>query len=337
MLFVQSLNNALHEMMAKDRQVILIGEDILDPYGGAFKVSKGLSTQFPKQVISTPISEQTITGAAIGMAMRGMKPVVEIMFGDFITLCTEQIVNQATKYQWMFNGQVTVPIVIRTPIGGGRGYGPTHSQTLESMFMSVPNLRIVAPSLFHNPGEMLKQCVFEFEQPVLFIEKKTDYPKLLITGDWFEELKIHRSRGEDGIEDILLSLYQDEKPDVVIVTYGGMAEMASKCAIEFFLENEVLINVLVLGSVRPILHSLIIEQARNCGRILVLEEGNKTGGWGAEVSSIVHENVFSYMHAPVLRVGASDNTIPSAMHLESQVLPSLGMLKKNVHQLIREI
>jgi pyruvate/2-oxoglutarate/acetoin dehydrogenase E1 component len=337
MLFVQSLNNALHEMMAKDRQVILIGEDILDPYGGAFKVSKGLSTQFPKQVISTPISEQTITGAAIGMAMRGLKPVVEIMFGDFITLCTEQIVNQATKYQWMFNGQVTVPIVIRTPVGGGRGYGPTHSQTLESMFMSVPNLRIIAPSLFHNPGEMLKQCVFDFEQPVLFIEKKTDYPKLLITGDWFEELKIDRSRGEDGIEDILLSLYQDEKPDAVIVTYGGMAEMASKCAIEIFVEHEVLINVLVLGSVRPIMHSRIIEQARNCGRILVLEEGNKTGGWGAEVSSIVHENVFPYMHAPVLRVGASDNTIPSAMHLESQVLPSQDMLKKNVHQLIREI
>ncbi len=146
MLYVEPLNTALHEMMSKDRQIILIGEDILDPYGGAFKVSKGLSTRFPKQVISTPISEQSITGAAIGMAMRGMKPVVEIMFGDFITLCTEQIVNQATKYPWMFNEQVTVPIVIRTPMGGGRGYGPTHSQTLENLFLPCPTMILAAQS-----------------------------------------------------------------------------------------------------------------------------------------------------------------------------------------------
>ncbi|MBT4764624.1 hypothetical protein HOO14_06480 [bacterium] len=118
MLYLESINKSLHNLMSLDKSVILIGEDLLDPYGGAFKVSKGLSTDFPEQVISTPISEQAIVGSAIGMAMKGMKPVVEIMFGDFLTLCFDQIINHATKYHWMFNEQITVPIVIRTPMGG---------------------------------------------------------------------------------------------------------------------------------------------------------------------------------------------------------------------------
>ena len=134
MLYLESINKALYDLMAADCNVVLIGEDLLDPYGGAFKVSKGLSTRFPDQVVSTPISEQAITGAAIGMALRGMNPIVEIMFGDFLTLCLDQVVNHATKYRWMFNEQVIVPIVIRTPMGAGRGYGPTHSQSVCSRF-----------------------------------------------------------------------------------------------------------------------------------------------------------------------------------------------------------
>ena len=335
MLYVKSLNTALHEMMSKDRQVILIGEDILDPYGGAFKVSKGLSTRFPKQVISTPISEQSITGAAIGMAMRGMKPVVEIMFGDFITLCTEQIVNQATKYPWIFNGQVTVPIVIRTPMGGGRGYGPAHSQTLENLFMPVPNLRIVAPSLFHNPGEMLKKCVFEFEKPVLFIENKISYPKEIIVGEKFKNLNINRIKSNNHFDIVHLSMFLDEQPDVLILTYGGMSEIAANVSIELFMEEEILVKVIVLGDVKPFPLEAIIPTIIASGRVLVLEEGHVTGGWGTEVAYQIQQNAFTSLKKPVRCHGAKDFPIPSSILMEKEVLPTIASIKKNIMKLLK--
>ena len=170
MLYVQSLNQSLHKILANDKSVILMGEDLLDPYGGAFKVSKGLSTSFPAQVISTPISEAGIVGSAVGMAMRGLKPIVEIMFGDFLALASDQIVNHASKYSWMYNHKVTVPLLIRMPVGGRRGYGPTHSQSLESMFMSISGIDIIAPSLCHNPGQMLETIMGRINKPTIFIE-----------------------------------------------------------------------------------------------------------------------------------------------------------------------
>jgi pyruvate/2-oxoglutarate/acetoin dehydrogenase E1 component len=323
--------------MSDNTNVILIGEDLLDPYGGAFKVSKGLSTKFPKQVISTPISEQAITGAAIGMAMRGMKPIVEIMFGDFLTLCVDQIINHATKYHWMFNEQVTVPIVIRTPMGGGRGYGPTHSQSLESMFMSVPGLKIVAPSIFHNPGKMLKQCVINEDHPSLFIENKSAYPKELILGDRFDNFYINRVTEDGAYESLLLSLYPGEKIDALIITYGGMSEMAVKCAKSLFMDEEILVDVLILGSVKPLQKQLIINHAARIGRILVLEEGNMIGGWGAEVSSIIHEGAFMSLDSPVQRLGSEDLPIPSAMPMENEVLPTLEKLNKLMLKLTYDI
>ena len=155
-IYLNSLNQALRELLKENKGVYIIGEDIRDPYGGAFKVTKGLSLDFPDRVLNTPISEAAIVGIATGMAMRGLKPIVEIMFGDFITLAADQIVNHATKFNMMYANKVNVPLVIRTPMGGGRGYGPTHSQSLEKYFLGVPGLSVIAPSHFHNPGELLK-------------------------------------------------------------------------------------------------------------------------------------------------------------------------------------
>ena len=129
MRYVESINKSLHRLMKDDEKVLVLGEDIIDPYGGAFKVTKGLSTAFPSRVINTPISEASITGFATGLAIKGYKPILEIMFGDFITLCTDQIVNGASKFRWMYGEQFSVPLIIRTPMGGRRGYGSTHSQT----------------------------------------------------------------------------------------------------------------------------------------------------------------------------------------------------------------
>ena len=151
---LDSLNNALRLALAQDERVYLLGEDLLSPYGGAFKVARGLSDEFPGRVLTTPISEAGFTGLAVGMALGGLRPVVEIMFGDFITLAADQLINHAAKFAWMYNGNegepgrllAGAPLVLRTPMGGRRGYGPTHSQTLEKHFLGVPGLRVLAPS-----------------------------------------------------------------------------------------------------------------------------------------------------------------------------------------------
>jgi pyruvate/2-oxoglutarate/acetoin dehydrogenase E1 component len=317
MLYLESLNRALHDLMQHDPEVVLLGEDLHDPYGGAFKVSRGLSTAFPAQVISTPISEQAIIGAAIGMALRGMKPIAEIMFGDFMTLGVDQIVNHATKYHWMFNEQVNVPVVIRTPMGGGRGYGPTHSQSLESLFLSVPGLTMCAPSVFHDPGALLTHHVRYSNHPVLFVENKAAYPKKLYADR--DEKPLHCISREDTV---IASLYPDEPADVVVITYGGMAEVAAEVATSVFLEEEILVQVVVLATIKPLNLEPVLPLVRHAGKVVVLEEGPTTGGWGAEVAAMLHQSVHHDLQQPIARLGAKDMPIPSALPLEQTVLPT---------------
>jgi pyruvate dehydrogenase E1 component beta subunit/2-oxoisovalerate dehydrogenase E1 component len=149
---LESLNSALHSALAADPRVIILGEDILDPYGGAFKVTRGLSSAYPDRVLTTPVSEAAIVGIATGMSLRGFRPVVEIMFGDFITLAADQIINHVSKLRFMYNEQVQAPIVIRNTMGVRRGYGPTHSQSLEKIFLGIPGLRVLACPV-NEPGE----------------------------------------------------------------------------------------------------------------------------------------------------------------------------------------
>ncbi len=332
MLYLQSLNKSLHKILGENQDVILIGEDLLDPYGGAFKVSKGLSTSYPGQVISTPISEAGIVGSAVGMAMRGLKPIVEIMFGDFVALAADQIVNHASKYNWMYNEKVTVPVLIRTPVGGRRGYGPTHSQSLESMFMSVPGIDIIAPSLCHKPGEMLENIVNHIQKPTIFVEYKIDYAKKLY-GNKIRGFSIDRDDIDDYNQNITLSLYPEEEPDVLVITYGGNVTIVIEAVEKVFMDDELLTNVLVLSSVRPIDEKWIINKVKECGKIVIVEEGNKIGGWGAEVASIIQEKAFHELKCPVQRIGARDLPIPSSGPMENEILPSV----KSVIEIINVI
>ncbi len=330
MLYLESLNRSLHSILNNNKDVVLVGEDLLDPYGGTFKVSKGLSTAYPEQVISTPISEAGIVGAAVGMSMRGLKPIVEIMFGDFVSLAADQIINHACKYNWMYNGNVTVPVLIRTPVGGRRGYGPTHSQSLESIFMSVPGIEIVAPSLCHNPGEMMEKILNCIQKPTLFIEYKIDYAKKLY-GDKIGDFSIARDNIDDYNQNITLSLYPDKKPDVLIITYGGNVSIAIKAAEKVFMDEELLVNVLVLSSVRPIDEKWIISKIKRCGKIIIIEEGNKIGGWGAEVASVIQEKAFHELKCPVQRIGAMDIPIPSSGPMENEMLPSITRVIEKIN------
>ena len=198
---LDSLNTALRQALTSNPNVVLLGEDILDPYGGAFRVTRGLSTAFPDRVITTPVSEAGFVGLSTGMALRGLRPVVEIMFGDFVTLIADQVINHAAKFRWMYNNQVRVPLVIRTPMGGRRGYGPTHSQTLEKLFMGVPGLRVLAPCALGDPGELLLRAILDDDDPVLFVENKLLYPlQVKDTGSLDEfEISVYEASSSDQV------------------------------------------------------------------------------------------------------------------------------------------
>ncbi len=222
--------------MEKDERVYVLGEDILDPYGGAFKVTRGLSTKFPNRVLTTPISEAAIVGVSNGMALRGLRPVAEIMFGDFVTLTADQLVNHASKFRWMYNDQVRVPIVVRAPMGGRRGYGPTHSQSLEKMFLGVPGLKVVAPNALGDPGDLLLAAI-EDDDPVLFIEHKLLYTRPILEegkGD-LVDWKVERLEGMYPAF-VLRSAY---KPSLTLATYGYNFELVRQAANELMLEQEI--------------------------------------------------------------------------------------------------
>jgi 2-oxoisovalerate dehydrogenase E1 component len=315
--FVTALNRGLHELLEHDPSAFVIGEDLLDPYGGAFKVTKGLSTRFPERVLTTPLSEAGIVAWSTGAALRGLRPVAEIMFGDFLALAADQIVNHASKYRWIYGGDVSVPAVIRTPVGGHRGYGPTHSQSLEAMFMSVPGLAIVAPSHLLDPGELLRRCALGSRDPVLFVEHKLLYAQRLVgDGERAGEFFV---RASDGAYPTLhLSLAEFQAADAAIVTYGGSVAPAMEAARTLLVEHELLCDVVAPTLVSP---PPLTELARAVGRaptVAVLEEGPRRGGWGAEIAA----SLADAGAGRILRLAAPDSPIPSSKQLEDQLLPS---------------
>lgn len=336
MRYAESLNNALHHLMAEDKRIFVIGEDVLDPYGGAFKVTKGLSTVYPDRVITTPISEGGITGLAVGMAMRGLRPILEIMFGDFITLCADQIINSATKFSWMYNGQANVPLVVRTPMGGRKGYGPTHSQTLETLFLSVPGLTIISPSHFHNPGNLLRNAVLQENNPVLFVENKFLYPQLLMQlesdgkiGNFFAKTIQNYNKYYPTVS---LMPVEDEKPQITLVAYGGMAPIVAEGAFNVFMRDEIITEVILPSLVKPVPLPDIIESIRLSRRLIIAEESICTAGWGAELGCQVYENIFEILIKPIRRIGAKDLPIPSSRILEEENLPQVSDIERAIYQ-----
>jgi pyruvate/2-oxoglutarate/acetoin dehydrogenase E1 component len=314
---LDSLNHALHQAMDSDSRVFVIGEDILDPYGGAFKVTRGLSTKYPDRVLTTPISEAGIVGLASGMGMRGLRPVVEIMFGDFVTLIADQLINHAAKFRWMYNEKVRVPIVVRAPMGGRRGYGPTHSQSLEKHFLGVPGLKVVAPNTLGNPGAVLLSAI-EDEDPVLFIEHKLLYPRPLLES------------GRDDLVDFTMETDIGPYPYIVlrpqfparmtIATYGYNFELARAAATDLMMEYEIFSEIVVFSQLSPFnLHPLFSSVERT-GKLLTVEEGTLCLGWGAEILAQVAEKTSK---VKVKRVAAREFPIANAKSLEEAILPSV--------------
>ncbi len=304
MSYKDALYEALRSEMEADDSVVLIGEDFAN--GGAFGVVGDLLERFgPERVIRTPISENSYVGVGVGAAMTGLRPVVEIMFMDFITLAMDQIVNHAAKIHYMYNGQYSVPIVVRTPAGAGRGYGASHSQSLESWLIQVPGLKVVAPSDPADAGGLLRSAIWD-PNPVIFIENKLLYPK---KGPVPEDIppvplgqaKIVR-RGQD----------------ITVVTYGRMLDMALEAA--SILEPEgVSCEVIDLRTLKPMDITTLASSFGRTHRLVCVEEG--TGGIGAEVCSRLAE--VSSVAGKMVRVAAKDSPIPSAGPLEARVVPQL--------------
>ncbi len=329
---VQSINTALHELMDNDGSVIVIGEDLVDPYGGAFKVTRGLSTKHPDRVRSTPISESAITGIANGLSLRGQRPIAEIMFGDFLALCADQIINHMAKFHWMYDGKVEVPVVMRAPVGGRRGYGPTHSQCIEKIFFGIPGLVLVAVSLRHDPGELLCRAVAD-DRPVIFLEQKLLYGKRLKT-DAPAGLVLDLPDGERA-ERYPVAVFRPagESADVTIVTYGEMTEVVEDALTVLFDEDEMLAEYLVVAQLAPLRIEPIVESVRRTGRLLIVEEGTEPWGFGAEVIAKVTELLVD-KPPRCARVAALHLPIPNARPMEDAVLPDSARVVAGARRLL---
>lgn len=332
-LVVQNLNATLHSLMAEKADVFLIGEDIVDPYGGAFKVTRGLSTRFPQRVLATPISEAAIIGLGTGLSMRGYRPIVEIMFGDFLALGADQILNHLSKFQWMYNGQVETPIVIRTPVGGRRGYGPTHSQSIEKMFFGIPGLVVVGISLRHDPGELLRRAVVEDQRPVLFLEQKVLYPKRLCSeppaGMVFELPESER----DALYPTGFWRPAGVAADMTVVTYGSMTEIVEEAMGRSFENDEIVAEYVVPSQLAPLRIEPILESVRRTGRLLVVEEGTGPWGFGAEVIARASEELGNPPRSR--RVAAYHLPIPNTRAAEDRVLPNVERVVEAMRALTR--
>jgi pyruvate/2-oxoglutarate/acetoin dehydrogenase E1 component len=316
-----SLNAALHDALRDDAAVLLLGEDIADPYGGAFKVTSGLSTAFPDRVLTTPISEAGAVAVATGLAMRGFKPVVEIMFGDFLFLAGDQIVNHAAKYKFISNGRIRVPLVVRAPMGGRRGYGPTHSQSLEKHFLGVPDLWVVAPHPLADPGALLRQAI-DWPDPVLFVENKTGYAHKLIAAVPGYDI----AHVADPTAPFPTTVLMPQAAlDGLLICYGGLAPLALE-ALAHLRDREHLHFGLVIPSQlspMPTSHLDAMLREHDPAAIVTVEEAPPAGGWGAEIVATVTQlrETQDRIVPRLRRVGARDTAIPSSRDLEYETLP----------------
>lgn len=298
------------EEMERDPAVLLMGEDI-GVYGGAFAVTTGLLDRFgPDRVLETPISENSFVGVATGAAIGGLRPVVEIMFMDFLALAADQIINHAAKLHYIYGGQVTVPMVIRTPCGGGRGYGASHSQCLEAMFMGAAGLKIVAPSNPYDAKGMLKSAI-RYDGPVLFVEHKLLYGMKGAVPD------------DPGfVADLARAAIRRPGKDVSIVAHSRMVSYALEAA-DLLAGEGIDAEVVDLRVLKPLDEETLLGSVARTGKAVLVEEGNPQCGITAEVAALIAEKALSSLDGRVLRVGAADVPIPSAIELERQVLPAV--------------
>lgn len=324
------IHSALRSNMERDDRVLCIGEDIEAPYGGAFKVTGNLSELFPGRVLNTPISESAIVGLGSGLAMAGYRPVVEIMFGDFLTLAADQLINHAAKLRYTSGGEVHVPLIIRTAVGGGRGYGSTHSQCLEKHFFGLPDTRILALHPRYDPALVYDRLFATIDRPTLVLEHK------LLYGEYISDRAPSGFAWEDTVGNFPTSrLRPGAVPDVTIICYGGLVTMAERAADVLFEEHEIVAEVICPIELYPLRLAPLLESVQRSGRLLVVEEGQLFSGFGSEVIAAIHERAPGLLKGS-RRLGPPSCPIPAARSAELKMLPSFETIVDAVVGLTRE-
>ena len=319
--YCEALREAMCEEMRRDSNVYLMGEDI-GAYCGCFGVSKGMLEEFgPERVRETPISETAFVGAAVGSAMMGKRPIVEIMFSDFASVCFDQIINQAAKIHYMFAGKNKVPMVLRTPQGGGTGAAAQHSQCLEALYAHIPGLKVVVPSNAYDAKGLLKTAIRD-NNPVIFLETKLLYKTKCAVPE--EEYTI--PFGEAAVK--------AEGNDVTVISWGRTVQMCLDVASKLKEEGKSC-EVIDIRTLVPLDINTIIRSVKKTHKLVIVHEAVKTCGFGAEITSqICDSEAFFYLDAPVKRVGAMDCPIPFSPVLEKECLPNTGRIEKAIREIL---
>lgn len=318
--YLEAIKQAMDEEMTRDPSVFILGEDV-GIYGGAFRATEGFLEKYGDlRVLDTPLSESGFTGAAIGAALVGMRPIVEMQFADFISCAFDQLVNVAAKnhYRWA----AATPIVVRAPYGGNIHGGAFHSQCIEGFFFNVPGLKIVAPSTAYDAKGLLKASIRD-NDPVIYCEHKYLYRRIK---DAVPE--------EDYAVPIGKARIALEGRDVSIITYGAMVHTALEVA-QLLKEKEISIEIIDLRTILPLDKKSIFDTVKKTNKVLVLHEQTKTGGVGAEVSALINEYCFEYLDAPIIRVASPDTPVPYSPPLEEAFIPQTKDVVSAIEKLMR--
>lgn len=318
--YLEAVREAMTQEMERDERVFLIGEDIGE-YGGAFQVSYGMLDKFgPERILDTPITELGLTGAATGAALIGMRPIAEIMFMDFTTLASEQLVNQAAKLRFMFGGKATVPMVLRTPAGSGTGAAEHHSQSFENWFVHVPGLKVVMPSTPYDAKGLLIASIRD-DNPVVFIEHKLLYK---LKGDVPEDVyEIPLGKAK----------VKREGGDLTIVATSIMVKRSLEASEELMNEG-IEVEVVDPRSLRPLDKETIMNSFKKTGKVLIVHEAVKTGGFGGELAGVIAgSEAFGYLEAPILRLAGREVPIPYNRNLEYNAVPQTENIVEKAREL----
>ena len=312
---------AIEEEMERDESVFLLGEDI-GKYGGTFFVTEGLLEKFgAERIRDTPISENAILGCAVGAAMVGMRPIAEIMFADFLTVCMDVIVNQAAKIRYMYGGQISVPVTIRVPFGSGIVGAAQHSQSFESWFMHVPGLKVVVPSHADDFKGLLKTAIRD-DDPVLFFEQKQCY---YLSSDVPLDKNFTIPFGQ--------ARKFTEGDDVTIVATGNMVHQSINAAAKLEAEN-IHCEIIDPRTLVPLDKKAILNSVEKTGRLIIVDEGCKTCSMSAEIAAMVAEEGFQYLKKRIIRLNTPDIPIPYSQNLEKAIIPNAKSIQENVKKLI---